>query len=419
MRGIGFFDWWKTENRAQEQVVTTAQMDTALRSALGGSQITVSSVLNIPAVSGSVSFIAGTVASLPIRLYRTEGGRSEEVTDDYRLRLLNEETGDLLDAFQWKCTLIRDYLLPGNGYTYVDWVQNRINGLYYVDPMQVSAEIGSDPIFKTARFFIGGNSYREHEIMRVLRNTRDGVTGVGVVAESPTQLETMINALKYENRMVRTGAKKGFLKVEAGKKVTQPVLDQLRDSWRKMYGSDSEETTVVLNDGIDFKDAGQTAVDTQLNENKETNDHEIYKIFSIVPTVLEGGASAEDLKNTVRFAIQPVVKALQLAINRFCLLESEKGALTFEIDMDALDGTDMLSRYQAYEIAVRNGWMQLDEVRYDEGRNPLGLKFIRLGLDTVIYDPESKMIYTPNTKEWASVQQKGGGDPIAGRDPSG
>lgn len=419
MRGIGFFDWWKTENRAQEQVVTTAQMDTALRSALGGSQITVSSVLNIPAVSGSVSFIAGTVASLPIRLYRTEGGRSEEVTDDYRLRLLNEETGDLLDAFQWKCTLIRDYLLPGNGYTYVDWVQNRINGLYYVDPMQVSAEIGSDPIFKTARFFIGGNSYREHEIMRVLRNTRDGVTGVGVVAESPTQLETMINALKYENRMVRTGAKKGFLKVEAGKKVTQPVLDQLRDSWRKMYGSDSEETTVVLNDGIDFKDAGQTAVDTQLNENKETNDHEIYKIFSIVPTVLEGGASAEDLKNTVRFAIQPVVKALQLAINRFCLLESEKGALTFEIDMDALDGTDMLSRYQAYEIAVRNGWMQLDEVRYDEGRNPLGLKFIRLGLDTVIYDPESKMIYTPNTKEWASVQQKGGGDPIAGRNPSG
>lgn len=419
MRGIGFFDWWKTENRAQEQVVTAAQMDTALRSALGGSQVTVSSVLNIPAVSGSVSFIAGTVASLPIRLYLTEGGRSEEVTDDYRLRLLNEETGDLLDAFQWKCTLIRDYLLPGNGYTYVDWVQNRINGLYYVDPMQVSAEIGSDPIFKTARFFIGGNSYREHEIMRVLRNTRDGVTGVGVVAESPTQLETMINALKYENRMVRTGAKKGFLKVEAGKKVTQPVLDQLRDSWRKMYGSDSEETTVVLNDGIDFKDAGQTAVDTQLNENKETNDHEIYKIFSIVPTVLEGGASTEDLKNTVRFAIQPVVKALQLAINRFCLLENEKGALTFEIDMDALDGTDMLSRYQAYEIAVRNGWMQLDEVRYDEGRNPLGLKFIRLGLDTVIYDPESKMIYTPNTKEWASVQQKGGGDPIAGRNPSG
>ena len=88
--------------------VDESQLDTALRTALGGSAVTVKSVLNIPAVSGSVSFIAGTAASLPIRLYRTENGRSEEVIDDYRLRLLNEETGDLMDAFQWKCTLIRD-----------------------------------------------------------------------------------------------------------------------------------------------------------------------------------------------------------------------------------------------------------------------------------------------------------------------
>lgn len=26
------------------------------------------------------------------------------------------------------------------------------------------------------------------------------------------------------------------------------------------------------------------------------------------------------------------------------------------------------------------------------------------------HDPESKMIYTPNTKEWATIEQKGGGD---------
>ena len=118
----------------------------------------------------------------------------------------------------------------------------------------------------------------------------------------------------------------------------------------------------------------------------------------------------------MRFAIKPVVIALQTALNRFCLLENEKDTLAFEIDMDALDGTDMLARYQAYEIAVRNGWLQLDEVRYDEGRNPLGLKFIRLGLDTVIYDPDTKMIYTPNTKEWASIEK--GGKQFAGRNQS-
>lgn len=306
---------------------------------------------------------------------------------------------------------MRDYLLPGNGYTYVDWSGNRILGLYYVDPIQVSAEIGADPIYKTARFYIGGARYPDWTVLRILRNTRDGAFGSGIVSESPTQLETMLNALLYENHMVRTGSKKGFLK--AKNRLTPDVITQLKNSWRKLYGNSSEENVVVLNEGIEFQDASQTAVDSQLNENKVTNDHEIYKIFCIVPSVLEGGATEEDLKNTVRFAIQPVVQALQTAINRFCLLESEKGTLSFEIDMDVLDNTDMLSRYQAYEVAVRNGWMQLDEVRYEEGRNPLGLKFIRLGLDTVIYDPETKMIYTPNTKEWAKVQEKGGGEPIA------
>ena len=139
---------------AQETVLNEAQMDTALRAILGGTKVTVKNVLNIPAVSSSVGFIAGTIASLPIRLYRTECGNSVEVTGDYRLRLLNEETGDLLDAFQWKCTLVRDYLLTGNGYTYVNWAGNRIDGLYYVDPMQVSVEIGADPIYKTARFYL-------------------------------------------------------------------------------------------------------------------------------------------------------------------------------------------------------------------------------------------------------------------------
>lgn len=407
---IGIFSRKKVETR--ETILDGTALDTALIAALSGTTVTTQSVMNIPAVSSSVGFIAGTVASLPIRLYRTKNGKSEEITDDYRLRLLNRETGDLLDSFQWKCTMIRDYLLPGNGYTFVDWAGNRISGLYYIDPMQVSAELGYDPIYKTASFLVGGRRYRDFQIMRILRHTTNGATGVGLVTESPLQLETMLNALLYENHMVRTGSKKGFLKSKS--KLTQEIMDQLRNAWRKLYGNTSEENVVVLNDGIEFQDASQNAVDSQLNENKGTNGHEIFKIFGISPKVLEGGASVEDLKNTVRFGIKPVVKALQTALNRFCLLESEKDSLEFEVDMDDLDGTDLLSRYQAYEIAVRNGWLQLDEVRYDEGRNPLGLKFIRLGLDTVIYDPETKQIYTPNTKEWTNFNQKGGGDPNAG-----
>lgn len=393
--------FWNREKRESDVTV-----DSYLRAILNATEVTVKTAMEVPAVNGCIGFLAGTIAGLPVKLYKTSGKRSEEITDDYRLRLLNDETGDLLDAFQMKCTLVRDYLLAGNGYVFVNWDGTRIKGLHYVDPMYVSAVVGVDPVFKRAVFNINGQDYREFKIMRILRNTQDGVTGSGVVADSPKQLETMLEALNYELHMFKTGSKKGFLKAKG--RLSEKAMTSLKEAWASLYSNKSSETVAILNEGLDFQDASQTAVDTQLRENKETNAHEIYRIFNVVPSVMEGDATVEDLKNTVRFGIIPIVRALEAAINRFCLLESEKGTLRFEIDCDALDGTDLLARYQAYEVAVRNGWMQLDEVRYEEGRNPLGLAFVRLGLDTVLYDPSTGDLYTPNTKEWATMRKEGG-----------
>ena len=39
------------------------------------------------------------VASTPIKLYRdVQGAKAQEITEDRRLRLLNDETGDTLNA---------------------------------------------------------------------------------------------------------------------------------------------------------------------------------------------------------------------------------------------------------------------------------------------------------------------------------
>ena len=54
--------------------------------------------------------------------------------------------------------------------------------------------------------------------------------------------------------------------------------------------------------------------------------------------------------------------------------------------------------------------MQIDEIRYQEDLPPLGLKFVRLGLQDVLYDPETNTIYTPNTDRLAAVGTQRGGD---------
>ena len=64
--------------------------------------------MQIPALAGAIDEIARTVANIPIKLYRKEGNRVEEVKDDRRVFLLNEETGDTLDANQMKQAVVRD-----------------------------------------------------------------------------------------------------------------------------------------------------------------------------------------------------------------------------------------------------------------------------------------------------------------------
>ena len=87
--------------------------------------------LNIPAVSACVDFISGTVARLPIRLYRENDGKTSEITCDIRLQLLNDSTGDLLDPYQMKKAFVRDYLLSGAGYIFPERRRNEFVSLRY------------------------------------------------------------------------------------------------------------------------------------------------------------------------------------------------------------------------------------------------------------------------------------------------
>lgn len=76
--------------------------------------------MNIPAVSAAVGFICGIVSTVPIRLYKRIGDDIAEVKGDQRAKLLNDETGDLLDSVQMKEAIVRDYLLRGGGYAYLN-----------------------------------------------------------------------------------------------------------------------------------------------------------------------------------------------------------------------------------------------------------------------------------------------------------
>lgn len=382
------------------------------------SNITREQALEIPAVSAAVNFIAGTIASLPIRLYNSndEVQTAAEITEDNRLYLLNEESGDTLNPTEIKRAVIRDMLLDGTGYMHLERSGNEVLALRYVRDSAVSVEKNSDAIYKTLRMLVDGRVYNPWDFVILSRNSVDGGKGVSILAENPTLLTSSYMLLQLEKAMSRRGGnKKGFLRTEH--RVDEPSMQAIREAWRKLY-SNNGDGMMILQNGLDFKESSSTAVEMQLNQNKVTNAEQIAMLFGLSLDVLSGRADDRTYINSIRTAVLPVVSALEMALNRALLLEKEKHSKYFVIDTSELLKADILTRYQAYQIGLAANFLQPDEIRFKENLAPLGLDFIKLGLNDVLYDPTTKQIYTPNTDSHAKIddaglQNGGEGDIIA------
>ena len=382
------------------------------------SNITREQALEIPAVSAAVNFIAGTIASLPIRLYNSndEVQTAAEITEDNRLYLLNEESGDTLNPTEIKRAVIRDMLLDGTGYMHIERSGNEVSALRYVRDSAVSVEKNSDAIYKTLRMLVDGRVYNPWDFVILSRNSVDGGKGVSILAENPMLLTSSYMLLQLEKAMSRRGGnKKGFLRTEH--RVDEPAMQTIREAWRKLY-SNNGDGMMILQNGLDFKESSSTAVEMQLNQNKVTNAEQIAMLFGLSPDVLSGRADDRTYINSIRTAVLPVVSAFEMALNRALLLEKEKHSKYFVIDTSELLKADILTRYQAYQIGLAANFLQPDEIRFKENLAPLGLDFIKLGLNDVLYDPKTRQIYTPNTDchakiDDAGLQNGGEGDIIA------
>ncbi len=399
----------KTEERAFDTMGNSdITGDILLRALLGIGTITKEKALNIPSLNGCIEYISNTIAMLPIKLYKEENGKVEEIKEDSRISLLNDDTKDTLDAVQFWKAFVSDYFLGKGGYAYIQKERNEFTGLYYVDESQLTTNKNTDPIFKDYDILVNGNPYRPFEFLKILRKTKDGCKGTSLIDEVPVLLSVCYNSLVFENALVQKGGnKKGFLKSE--NKLEQAAIDELKAAWPRLYGN-NEENIVVLNKGIDFQESSNTSVEMQLNENKESNSAEMCKLVNVPESIIKGTATEKDYANGFKLACMPVIRTIECALNRDFLLEKEKKSFYWAFDTKELTKGDIKARYEAYKLGVEAKFLQPDEIRYMEDLEPLGLEFITLGLDTVLYNPKTKEIYTPNTDKIQKMNKLKGGE---------
>ena len=375
------------ETRQQTEPTTQVATDVLLQALLNSETITREQALTLPAVSGAVSLISNMIASMPIKLYKYKQGKVEAVEDDDRVRLLNGDTGDTLDAWQLKRAMVEDYLMDKGGYCYIRKNRNEVTGLFYVKPIYVQTIPNFKPIFKDYQILVLGEEHYKHEFIKLLRNTQDGATGIGLTQEVGQAIETAYNTLLYQLNMVKSGGnKKGFLKSQ--RKLGQEEINILKQAWNNLYAN-NKENVVVLNNGLEFQESSNNAVEMQMNDSRKTLNDEINNLFHIYPN---------DFYETFKQAIYPITKAFETALNRDLLLEKEKKNYFFEFDIKEIIKANVKERYEAYKIAKETGWLSFNEIRKMENMNYIeGYDVANVGLGAVLFDFNTGQYYTPNT----------------------
>lgn len=384
----------KNETNKETIIDENAVSDVILKALLAGEEIDREKVLMIPAVSSAVGLICDSFAMIPFKLYKKttkEGKKQTTEVEDERVNIINYDTGDTLDGFQFKKAIAEDYLLGKGGYAYIKKRRNSFIGLNYVQENKVLFERNTDAIFKNYNILVDGNIYRPYEFLKILRNTKNGAYGTGYTKEISKSLETAYKRIIYDLELMRTGGnKKGFLKAQ--KHLDEKGMSILKSQWNDYFAGNS--SCVILNDGMEFQEASNTSVENQLNEKNKTFSEEVKEIFHI------GKTNEDFLKN----AIMPLATAFCTALNRDFLLEKEKKSYYFAPDYTELIRCTIKERFEAYQIAITSGFKTRNEVRYLEGDDALdGLDMINIGLGDVLFDPKTKQIYTPNTNKMVKM----------------
>ena len=395
---MGLFDFYKKKEVPFEPI----NQSDALSRVLNGEEeltttITRDTALQIPSLKAGVGYIADLVSSLEVKLYKDIGGKVETI-EDYRLKLINDDTGDMLNGFQTKQSITRDFLLSGNGYIYINKNRNKIKSLHYINPCRFSAKTDIDVIFKKSKILIEGIHYDPEDFIIFAQNTVNGVTGKGLLDENADLLQLAYNTLSFSSKnMAQGGIKRGVVK--SAKRLSQEAMDALKLAWSNLYGSNNTSSAIILNDGLDFQELSQTSAELETLNTRKANDNDILNIIKVPTNVLDGTATNDQYNNFIKSTIVPILNQFETALNKALLLENEKEQgyfFAFETK-DLLKGSAK-ERFETYKTAIESGVLTQNECRFMENYDNLdGLDVIKMSLGHVLFNPTTKEYYVPNT----------------------
>jgi HK97 family phage portal protein len=380
-----------------------------------GSRVSEYNALQLEIVWCCIKILSEDIASLPLHLYRRlDNGGKERAFNHPLYSLLHDSPNPEMTAFSFREAYVSHILSWGNGYAEKVYGRgligrNTIEQLWPITPNRVKVkrnkgEIPSLPL-KSLYYHISMSGTGLNDVNLFRKNifhtpglSFDGIVGYSPIAYFRESIGLGKTYKEYAELYFGNGTHPSAV-------VTHPneVKDYKvkREALSEVYaGLGNAHKLMLLEDGMTFQRVGIPNDEAQFLESQKLSNIDIgTRIYRLFPQQYGEYDKSSTYASAEQFAIDYVTKTLRAwlvrleqSYNMQLLIPEERRTYFFEHNVEGLLRGDIKSRYEAYVLGKRNGFLNADEIRDIENLNPipygLGKEYIiernMLSLDDLI-----------------------------------
>ena len=337
--------------------------------AAAGVTVNVDTAMGVPAIWAAVNFIGGTLAGLPLHVYRkTDAGR-ERVTEGFGATI-NTAVNDEMSSFEWRKYMFEQVLTGGRSITYIERDgSGNVRNLHPIDPNGVLVER------KVTSQGFPAKTYRYNQRIFKARDIIDLTFMIkanqldprGPIATNKDAIGMAIAASQYGAKAFQSGGippavlqgpfQSGAAASRASEDVAAATAKLAKEG----------RPIMALPLGHELKSVGFSPEQMQLIELQRFSIEQIARIYSLPPIFLQDltrSTFTNSEQQDLHFVKHTLKRWIEQAEQEMNLKLFGRGSDQYvEFNVDGLLRGDFKTRMEAHATSIQNGIRTPNEVR--------------------------------------------------------
>jgi HK97 family phage portal protein len=347
---------------------------------VSGEIVNEQTALNYSPVYNAVSLIAGTVATLPLKLIRREERKTIPETSNPLYRILHDQPNPYMTALTFRECMMSHVLLWGNAYAEI--VRNRIGQikeLWIITPNRVRPKLTAEGLFYEISMDTEAPIVLPQEkILHVKGLGFDGFVGYSVVAMARKSLGLGMAMETFGGEFFSNGTHPGLV-ISHPSKLDPQTYANMRTALQDSYsGLGKAHRLMLLDEGLKLEKISMPNSDAQFLESRQFQIPEVARWFNLPPHKLKDltKSSFSNIESEqisfVTDSILPWLVRLEQSYNSALLTESEKKrGLYTKHNVEGLLRGNAKDRGEYYRTLWNVGAISINEIREKEDLDPI------------------------------------------------